>query len=263
MCDRLQEINGFHTRYFAVCRISHFVYDQSMDAEFADHFLTQAAAAIAEPARARMLCSLMDGAARTGTELAAIAEVGASTTSVHLAKLKQQNLIKVQAQGRHRYYSIAEPRVAAALEALMVLGGSRPKPFVPTTPPRLRMARTCYDHMAGTLAVALHDKLFEAGWLQLRLGREDDYELTTDGERQLAALGIDTQDLRRRRRRFACACLDWSERRPHLGGAAGAALLELVLRLKWANKDLDGRGLRFTSRGREALAKHFGVPAKT
>lgn len=233
-----------------------------MDAEFADRLVAQAAAAIAEPARARMLCSLMDGAARTGTELAAIAEVSASTASVHLAKLKDQNLVTVMAQGRHRYYSIGDPRVATALEALMVLAGSRPKPFVPSTPQRLRLARTCYDHMAGTLAVALHDKLFESGWLRQRRGAEDDYELTAEGERGLAALDVDVDGMRKRRRRFACACLDWSERRPHLGGAAGAALLETVLRLKWASKDLDGRGLRFTPRGREALARRFGVPAE-
>ena len=233
-----------------------------MDAEFADRLVAQAASAIAEPARARMLCSLMDGAARTGTELAAIAEVSASTASVHLARLKDQNLVKVLAQGRHRYYSIGDPRVATALEALMVLAGSQPKPFIPSTPQRLRLARTCYDNMAGTLAVALHDRLFDAGWLQQRRGEEDDYDLTAEGERGLTALDVDVDGMRKRRRRFACACLDWSERRPHLGGAAGAALLETVLRLKWASKDLDGRGLRFTPRGREALARRFGVPAE-
>ncbi|MFC4297579.1 winged helix-turn-helix domain-containing protein [Castellaniella hirudinis] len=206
-----------------------------MDSEFADHLVAQVAAAIAE--------------------------VGASTASAHLAKLKEQNLVEVLAQGRHRYYSIGDPRVAAALEALMVLASSRPRPFVPTTPQRLRLARTCYDHMAGTLAVALHDKLFEMGWLQRRRGDEGDYDLTADGERGFAALGVDVDGMRKRRRRLACGCLDWSERRPHLGGAAGAALLEAVLRQRWASKDLDSRGLRFTPRGREALARHFGVPA--
>jgi len=151
--------------------------------------------------------------------------------------------------------------MAAVLEALMVLAGSRPGPFVPSTPQRLRLARTCYDHLAGTLAVALHDRLFESGWLQLQGGAEKDYALTAEGERGLAALGIDMEGLRKRRR-LACACLDWSERRPHLGGAAGAALLEVALRLQWARKDLDGRVLRFTPHGREALARHFGVPAE-
>lgn len=233
-----------------------------MDVEFADHLVAHSASAIAEPARARMLCSLMDGAARTTTELSAIAEVSASTASVHLAKLKEQNLVKVLAQGRHRYYSLADARVAVALEALMVLAGSRPEPFVPTTPLRLRLARTCYDHMAGTLAVALHDKLFAMGWLRQRREEDCDYELTINGERGLASLGVDVEGMRKRRRRLACACLDWSERRPHLGGAAGAALLEAVLRLKWAVKDLDQRSLRLTPRGREALMQNFGVASE-
>jgi DNA-binding transcriptional ArsR family regulator len=111
--------------------------------------LARLAAAIAEPARARMLCSLMDGRARTSTELAVIAEVSPSTASVHLAKLKQQELVKVLAQGKHRYYSLHDERVAATLESLMVLAGTRSRPFVPNTPSHLRWARTCYDHMAG------------------------------------------------------------------------------------------------------------------
>lgn len=209
-----------------------------------------------------MLCSLMDGAARTSTELAAIGEISASTASAHLAKLKDQRLVTVSAQGRHRYYRLGDPQVARTLEALMVLGGIQPTPFSPTTPHRLRLARTCYDHMAGTLAVALHDRLLEAGWLQRHPAETDDYELTTIGERGLAALGVDVDGMRKRRRRLACACLDWSERRPHLGGAAGAALLEATLRLNWASKDLEGRGLQFTSKGREALARHFGIPVK-
>ncbi len=231
-----------------------------MDAELADRLVAQTATAIADPARARMLCSLMDGAARTSTELAAIAEISASTASTHLAKLKEQHLVKVSAQGRHRYYSLGDPQVAKTLEALMVLGGIQPKPFSPGTPPRLRLARTCYDHMAGTLAVALHDKLLEAGWLRPHQNEADDYDLTTSGERGFAALGIDVDSMRKRRRRLACACLDWSERKPHLGGAAGAALLETALRQNWASKDLEGRGLHFTSRGREALARHFDLP---
>src|SRR5690606_9480842 len=117
-------------------------------------------------------------------------------------------------------------------------GGNRAKPFTPTTPPHLRLARTCYDHMAGTLAVALHDTLFHAGWLSQPRKEASDYNLTDIGEHGFAALGVDINSMRKRRRRLACACLDWSERKPHLGGAAGAALLETVLRLNWASKDL-------------------------
>ena len=113
---------------------THFVYHQTMDVELADASVARVAAAIAEPARARMLCCLMDGHARTGTELAVLAEIGPSTASVHLARLKELRLVKVLAQGKHRYYSLGDARVAVALEALMVLGDKRPEPFVPSTP---------------------------------------------------------------------------------------------------------------------------------
>src|SRR5271168_619993 len=117
------------------------------------------AAAIGEPARARMLYCLMDNRARTGTELAVIAEVSPSTASVHLNRLRVERLVKVLAQGKHRYYSLAGGQVAAVLEGLTVLAGRPRKKFVPNTPSGLRGARTCYDHIAGVLGVALHDRL--------------------------------------------------------------------------------------------------------
>src|SRR6185312_15334166 len=131
------------------------------------------AAAIAEPARARMLCRLLDGHARTSTELAAVAGVTASTASVHLAKLTERRLVKVLPQGRHRYYSLHDEHVAAALEALTVVAGEPRARFVPNTPERLRVARTCYDHMAGTLAVRLHDRLFTLRWPSRAPARKD------------------------------------------------------------------------------------------
>jgi len=143
------------------------------------------AAAIGDRARARILYCLVDGRARTSTELSVVADVSPSTTSVHLERLRTAKLVSVLVQGRHRFYSLAGPDVARALEGLSILaGGSRHK-FAPSTPNRLRLARTCYDHLAGTLGV-----------------------------------------VRAARRRFACACLDWSERRPHLGGALGSCSAE-------------------------------------
>ena len=115
----------------------------------ADADVSAVAAAIAEPARTRMLYCLMDGHARTSTELAVVAGVSPSTASVHLARLLEQRLVQVLAQGKHRYYSLQGPSVAAALEALMVVAGGARERFVPNTPTRLRNARTCYDHMAG------------------------------------------------------------------------------------------------------------------
>ncbi len=229
-----------------------------MIAEHADTAVARIAAAIAEPARARMLCCLMDGHARTSTELSVVAEVTPSTASAHLNKLKDQQLVKVLAQGKHRYYSLADQGVASALEALMnVAGGSRDK-FVPNTPTRLRAARTCYDHMAGTLAVALHDRLFSLGWLVPDAQDGTRYELSAQGVDALGGMGVEVDDARGSRRRFACACVDWSERRPHLGGALGAALLTLTLKERWLQRDLDSRALSITPGGERALRHHFG-----
>ena len=223
--------------------------------------VSRIAAAIAEPARTRMLYSLMDGHARTATELATVAEVSASTASVHLARLAQQKLVKVSHQGRYRYYSLEGPEVGAALEALTVLAGTPRPRFEPHTPPRLRAARTCYDHMAGALAVAWLRRLLELGWLE---ERDQGYEVTADGERSFAGLGLDLARVRAERRRFACACLDWSERKPHVAGALGAALLKLALKRRWLTRDLDSRALRLTSLGRRELDARFGlIPSET
>lgn len=228
-----------------------------MHAEQHDLGVSQVAAAIAEPARTRMLCSLMDGHARTSTELASIADVSASTASAHLAKLKELALVRLHVQGRHRYYSLADPRVAQALEALMVIGQNTAPAFTPRTPDRLLWARTCYDHMAGTLAVRLHDRMIEAGWLVDVEGK--DYRVSESGEALFAGLGIDIQPLVVLRRRFACPCLDWSMRRPHLGGALGAALLQEAIKRKWLIQDLDSRALGLTASGRREMATRFGV----
>ncbi|HWG67399.1 MAG TPA: helix-turn-helix domain-containing protein [Rhodanobacteraceae bacterium] len=227
-----------------------------MDAESQDAPIAGIAAAIAEPARARMLCLLLDGHARTSTQLAAVAGVSASTASVHLAKLADRRLVKVLPQGRHRYYSLHDGHVAAALEALTVVAGEPRARFVPNTPERLRVARTCYDHMAGTLAVRLHDRLFALRWLS----RGDDaYDVTRAGAEGLSGLGVDVDAARAARRRFACGCLDWSERRPHLAGALGAGVLQAMLDRKWIARDLDSRALKLTRTGQRAFRERFGI----
>ncbi len=228
-----------------------------MHAEHQDIGVSQVAAAIAEPARTKILCSLMDGHARTSTELATIAEVSASTASAHLAKLKDLALVRLHVQGRHRYYSLADKRVAQALEALMVIGQNAAPTFKPHTPDRLQFARTCYDHMAGTLAVLLHDRLLAAGWLVQT--DEQVYRLSDTGEALFIGLGIEVRDLTTLRRKFACPCLDWSMRRPHLGGSLGAALLQTALKRKWVTQDLDSRALALTVVGRKEIAARFGV----
>lgn len=228
-----------------------------MESEFADINLSAVAGAIADPARARMLCVLLDGRARTATELAAAAEIGASTASSHFQRLREQGLVEQAAQGKHRYYRLANAEVARALEALLVVAGAERTPFKPNTPSALREARTCYDHMAGTLAVRIHDAMLARQWLAAD-GR--DYALTPLGEASLAQVGVDVARARQRRRRFACPCLDWSERRSHLGGALGAALLEALLARGWVDRDLDSRALSVTRKGARQFPAFFGMP---
>ena len=231
-----------------------------MDAHYSpEDSASRIAAAIGEPARARMLYCLLDGHARTSTELALVADVAPSTASVHLAHLKKSGLVQVLAQGKHRYYSLEGTHTAAALEALMVVAVGPGNHFVPNTPARLRDARTCYDHIAGKIGVALHDRLKELGWLRTDSGSHSAYETTQTGEHALADLGLDIGATRAMRRRFAYPCVDWSERRPHLGGALGAALLKLALRRKWMRPDLDSRALRLTRTGARELERHLGL----
>lgn len=219
------------------------------------------AAAIGEPARARMLYCLLDGRARTSTELAMLAEVSPSTASVHLQRLKARRLVKLLAQGKHRYYSLHSPEVAGALEALSVLAGGSRKPFVPSTPGPLRAARTCYDHIAGALGVALHDRITALGWFSAATNTAhldgDSYALTPAGGAALQSLGVDVAAARALRRRFAFGCVDWSERRPHLGGALGAALLQLALKRRWVLQELDSRALHITPLGRREFYSRF------
>ena len=226
---------------------------EAIDDVPADTRLARVAGAIAEPARARMLCCLLDGHARTATELAAAADVAASTASAHLARLKDEQLVELLAQGRHRYYRLNGSDVAQALEALMVVAGAPRASIRPSTPHRLRAARTCYDHMAGALAVAVHDRLFARRWLAVANDATDGYALTRAGSSGLGALGIDVDAARASRRRLACACVDWSERRPHLAGALGAALLQQMRARGWLQADLDSRALSLTAQGRRGL----------
>jgi DNA-binding transcriptional ArsR family regulator len=226
----------------------------------ADEAVSSIATAIGEPARTRMLLCLVDGLARTSTELAVIGEVSPPTASVHLNRLKAEGLVSVQVQGRHRYYSLAGPNVARALECLSILAGDSRTVFIPKTPERLRAARTCYDHAAGAVAVLLHDRLMALRWTQRVVHKSgSSYELTPMGSEMLQALGVDIEATRALRRRFAYGCMDWSERRPHIGGALGAALLNLLLKKRWVSRDLDSRALSVTALGRREIQNQFGM----
>lgn len=230
---------------------------------FADTALAEIAQSMAEPARARMLCCLMDGHARTATELAAVGEVGASTASAHLARLTGVGLIECQSQGRHRYYRLAGGEVGAALEAMLVLAGRSAakslQAFEPSTPPGLREARRCYDHLAGDWAVRLHDHALLKAWIAVDAELPRAYTLSEAGRSAFATLGLDLAALHNKRRRLACACMDWSVRSPHLGGALGAAWLQLMLAEAWVEGELDSRALRITPRGRRGLQGLLGA----
>lgn len=217
------------------------------------HFpgLARVAALLADPGRAAMLWALMDGSARPAGELTMIAGLSPSAASAHLARLAEGGLLAPEVRGRHRYYRIATPEIAAAIEALMnVAHAAAPAQPVPrparTVPVEMRHARTCYDHMAGEVAVRVFDRLVEGGWL---VRNDDDLEVTEQGVARLTQWGVDLGALRARRRRFACTCLDWSERRPHLGGALGAALLERFTSNGWVEHASRPRVLRITPLG--------------
>ncbi len=222
--------------------------------------VSRIAAAIGDRARAQMLYCLADGHARTSTELAVVAGVNPSTASAHLNRLKRERLVRVHAQGKHRYYSLLGPNVAEVLEGLSVLAGGSHSQFVPNTPNRLRAARTCYDHIAGSLGVRLHDRLHQLGWLSAAdHGASHAYDVTAPGAKALAGLGLELESIHELRRRFAYPCLDWSERRPHLGGALGAALLTLSLRKAWVVQELNSRALQVTRVGRREMLARVGL----
>lgn len=219
------------------------------------HFpgLSRIGALLADPGRAAMLWALMDGTARPAGELTLIAGLSPSAASAHLARLTDGGLLALEVRGRHRYYRIATPDVAAAIEALMNVAEassrscSRPaaKP-ARTVPLEMRHARTCYDHMAGEIAVQVFERLVGDGLL-VRNG--DNLDATAEGAARLAGWGVDVRALRARRRRFACTCPDWSERRPHLGGALGAALLDSWIAGGWVERASRPRVLRITPTG--------------
>jgi hypothetical protein len=179
---------------------------------------------------------------------------------VHLGRLKDEHLLTVFIQGKHRYYSLGGQNVARVLEGLSVLAGGSRKDFVPNTPNRLRAARTCYDHLAGTVGVLLHDHIYSLGWLRkISKAGEAAYDVTPAGMKGFQALGVDVDAARALRRNLVTACLDWSERRPHLGGALGAGLLKTALKRRWVTQELDSRALVVTSFGRRELRTRLGL----
>ena len=206
------------------------------------------AALIGNPACANMLMALLAGPALTATELAQEAGLKPSTVSGHLAKLKGAGLIAIERQGRHRYFRLADRDVANALEGLMPVAARAGHLRVRTGPrdPELRRARSCYDHLAGDLAVTMFDRFVER---KLLSGRHENLRVTDEGRRYFAKAGIDIGALDNGRRPLCRPCLDWSERRMHLGGALGAAILQHIVARGWAARDRSSRVVRFSPTG--------------
>jgi DNA-binding transcriptional ArsR family regulator len=222
-------------------------------------------AAVLDPTRSRILMALADGRALPAGVLAAEAGVASSTASVHLGKLVDARFLVVEAHGRHRYYRLSGPPVAELLEALATFAPAEPVRSLrqETRAQALRLARTCYEHLAGRLGVELMSAMIAGGMLEGGDGRFDpgwdvDYRLSPRGERGLRAFGVSLETLPRRRR-LVRYCVDWSEQRHHLAGALGAAIADRTLELDWVRRSRIGRALRITDHGHDGLRATFGV----
>ncbi|MBV9825986.1 MAG: winged helix-turn-helix transcriptional regulator [Alphaproteobacteria bacterium] len=220
--------------------------------------LAEIAALVGNPARANVLTVLLDGRAMTATELAFVAGVSPQTASEHLGKLTDAGLLAVHRQGRHAYFRLGSPRVGNMLEGIMAVAADNPPRYRPhwRGGEALRTARTCYDHLAGRLGVALADALSAHEHVVLS---EDGGVLTDSGEAFLTEFGVDVPAIRHGKRVFCRACLDWSERRLHLAGAVGAALASRCLDLGWVKRQRDTRAVMITDTGRRGLADRFAI----
>jgi DNA-binding transcriptional ArsR family regulator len=238
-------------QFWLKCWCFFFGYNKRMSALLNP---SNVAALIGEPTRTAILMNLLDGRARTAGELAASAEVSPQVASNHLTKLLEGDLLRLESQGRHRYYRLASLEVAQALEALAAIG--QPSQAISLqVPTQLQFARSCYDHLAGRLAVILTEKFLEKSIL---VEKPSDYEVTPLGQEWFADFGIDVSTLKTARRSFARRCLDWSERRPHVAGALGAALFIQLKGLGWVIQE-EERAVRLTVKGRAGLERELEI----
>jgi len=218
--------------------------------------IAHVAGLIGEAARSTMLIALLDGRARTAGELARTANISPQTASSHLSKLLEGGLITVETQGRHRYFRLANAEVAHVLEALALVAPKATEVITVKPVEDIQYARSCYDHAAGKLGVAL-----TRGLLGKKLIKTDgsDYQLTAAGKKYFTDIGIDVEGLLAGRRRFAYPCLDWSERVHHLAGSLGASILNMMLQNRWVLRVKQTRVLHLTPQGRHKLCELFNI----
>ncbi|MFB7156094.1 MULTISPECIES: ArsR/SmtB family transcription factor [unclassified Lysinibacillus] len=218
--------------------------------------MAEIASLLGETSRATMLASMMDGRFHTASELAYMAAIKPQTASFHLAKLVEGKLVKVEKQGRHRYFQLADEEIAHLLESFLAIS---PPPEVRSLKQSsqiklLQDARTCYDHLAGKLGVQLTESLVNAGYLKLE---KKQFLITAEGAQFFIDFGLDLDDLKRKRRSFSHACLDWSERRYHLAGALGQGMLTHFLSLGWVTRVPSIRAIKVTEKGRLGFKEVF------
>ena len=218
--------------------------------------LAQIGAVIGERGRAQILMALLSGRALTATELADSAGVTRPTASSHLARLQRSRLVAMERQGRHRYFRIATGEIAQLLESMLGAVSSASDPHVGPKDPALRKARLCYDHLAGEFGVMVYTQLEHRAALHWSRG---ELALTQDGWRLFDRIGLHPEMVARSRRPLCRACIDWSERRYHLAGAVGAALMSRILELNWATLMPDSRVLRFSVKGERMLKDAFQI----
>ena len=220
--------------------------------------IAEIASLLGQTSRATMLASMMDGRFHTASELAYMAAIKPQTASFHLAKLVDGKLIKVEKQGRHRYFQLAGEDIAQLLESFLAMS---PPPEVRSLKQSSQMkilqdARTCYDHLAGKLGVQLTESLLNKGYLELD---QKQFVITAEGAQFFTDFGLDLDELTRKRRSFSHACLDWSERRYHLGGALGHGLLTQLLNLEWIMRVPSIRAIKITEKGRAGFKEVFNL----
>lgn len=220
--------------------------------------IAELASLIGEPSRVMMLVSLLGGKALPASELAQSAKVTPQTASTHLGKLVEGGLLTSESHGRHRYYRLASAEVAHALEALLTISAPKPVRSLRESDQMraIRYARTCYDHLAGEVGVALTQKLIELGMIETS---GQDFVLHEAGKSKLRSLGVEVESSPKSRRRFARQCLDWSERRHHLAGSLGASLTNRLFELGWIERIPGGRAVRVTPEGMSGFSAEFGL----